>query len=297
MARRAALALLLLRVQVKVTTETNLVSKQSQVPPGPESCGPDEYWSAGHCCKLCPAGSFVEEHCRSHHTRGKCTPCDRGTFTAHANGLDSCNVCATCSENEQMVAECTSTRDRTCQCQTGRFYRPPGGLEFCSRCSKCPRGSVVLKKCNATADTVCGLAGPGGRHRWCVIGSFLTFLVIMIVTYIYARKREEKGCWGACHRLAVGDSDGGESMLPENSVPGTPLNGNPDAESPFPTMADHSLCNDSLDIVSEASTPTRTPENPVDVCGPQLVAGERSRAPEQSPQAGPSVSPWGRGSR
>lgn len=45
-------------------------------------------------------GSFVEEHCRSHHTRGKCTPCDRGTFTAHANGLDSCNVCATCSESE-----------------------------------------------------------------------------------------------------------------------------------------------------------------------------------------------------
>uniref|UniRef100_A0A9L0SZ94 TNFR-Cys domain-containing protein n=1 Tax=Equus caballus TaxID=9796 RepID=A0A9L0SZ94_HORSE len=113
MARRAALALLLLRVQVKVTTETNLVSKQSQVPPGPESCGPDEYWSAGHCCKLCPAGSFVEEHCRSHHTRGKCTPCDRGTFTAHANGLDSCNVCATCSES--VLEGAWSSRNATLQ--------------------------------------------------------------------------------------------------------------------------------------------------------------------------------------
>uniref|UniRef100_A0A671FV40 TNFR-Cys domain-containing protein n=1 Tax=Rhinolophus ferrumequinum TaxID=59479 RepID=A0A671FV40_RHIFE len=82
------------------------------------------------------AGQYVSEPCRSPHTLGRCVKCDRGTFTAFPNGLDSCFPCATCSEDQEMVMECTSTRDRICRCKPGHFYELPDFYEFCRRCSR-----------------------------------------------------------------------------------------------------------------------------------------------------------------
>ncbi|KAM7084532.1 uncharacterized protein WM277_026273 isoform 2-T2 [Molossus nigricans] len=153
--------LLLLGAQLAVAASTKLISKLSWEPRSMMSpCGLDEYPSASNCCRRCPAGQYVREPCSSTHTQSECATCDEGTFTAFPNGLRSCVLCSSCSEDQEVVAECTPTSNRKCQCQTGR-YRHPDSNEFCAPCSPCPQGKVVLRTCNATADTVCGLPGPG----------------------------------------------------------------------------------------------------------------------------------------
>nr|XP_036867350.1 tumor necrosis factor receptor superfamily member 6-like isoform X2 [Manis javanica] len=201
--------------QLMVTTATNsdLVFEQKQVAPAPESCRPHEYWSSGHCCILCPAGTYVDEPCGSPHSTGVCVKCDTGTFTSFPNGLDSCFLCDLCSSDEEMVVDCTSTSNRVCRCQTGHFYRHKDFFEFCSPCSTCPRGSVALQKCNATADTVCSLPDPLSRHRWFLIGSFLFLLVILVLAFVYAAKPED-GISAGCRCCPEGVSSGSEEMPP-----------------------------------------------------------------------------------
>uniref|UniRef100_A0A8C6QXU7 TNFR-Cys domain-containing protein n=1 Tax=Nannospalax galili TaxID=1026970 RepID=A0A8C6QXU7_NANGA len=70
----------------------------SATPESLSSCRLDEYRSARHCCKLCPAGEHVGESCVSPHTQGECAKCEPGTFTKSANGLDSCLLCSTCGD-------------------------------------------------------------------------------------------------------------------------------------------------------------------------------------------------------
>uniref|UniRef100_A0A8C2W0X5 TNFR-Cys domain-containing protein n=1 Tax=Chinchilla lanigera TaxID=34839 RepID=A0A8C2W0X5_CHILA len=121
-------------------------------------CNADEYRNADRCCQMCPAGEYVQEPCVSPHTQGKCVTCDPGTFTAHANGLDSCLVCYSCRDDQEMVQECSPTSNRMCQCKTGHFYQDPGTLEFCMPCDKCSEGIPALRECSATSNTVCGMA-------------------------------------------------------------------------------------------------------------------------------------------
>ncbi|XP_029422377.1 tumor necrosis factor receptor superfamily member 22-like isoform X2 [Nannospalax galili] len=136
------------------------LSRQSQQTPDLESCRLDEYRSARHCCKLCPAGEHVGESCVSPHTQGECAKCEPGTFTKSANGLDSCLLCSTCGDDQEMMAECTATRDRICQCRKGHFYHDPESSEICRQCTKCPPETSVLQECSSTADTVCSSAAP-----------------------------------------------------------------------------------------------------------------------------------------
>ncbi|XP_035885922.1 tumor necrosis factor receptor superfamily member 23-like [Phyllostomus discolor] len=183
----------LLAKQLTGTARTHRTSQRSPARPSPtDSCGPQEYWSPGHCCLLCPAGEHVREPCSHPHTRGQCDKCDPGTFTRLPNGLESCLLCGTCREDQDEVAECTATSNTRCQCRQGRFYKAPGDEEFCTRCSTCPEGTVVLQQCNSTADTVCGPPGPEGRHRLWLVGSFVIFSAVLGITIVTARTKKPK---------------------------------------------------------------------------------------------------------
>ncbi|XP_066108403.1 tumor necrosis factor receptor superfamily member 22-like [Saccopteryx bilineata] len=201
-----SLLLLLPGTQLTMTMSTmnGLVSAQSHLLTS--RCGPNEYWAAGLCCPLCPAGEYVCEPCSSPHTQGTCEKCDRGTYTAFPNGLESCLPCSTCSEDQEEVAPCTPTSNRRCQCRTGRFYHSPDSPEFCRPCSTCPKGQVVLHPCNSTADTVCGSPRPvsESRHRFIVIwipvllaAAVLPFL--MPIVYFYIKKITDRGSQASHH--------------------------------------------------------------------------------------------------
>ncbi|XP_032976870.1 uncharacterized protein LOC117030754 [Rhinolophus ferrumequinum] len=277
--------LLLLRAQPTVTTSNDLISKQNQGPPSlTTQCVFGEYWTASHWCKCCPAGQYVSEPCRSPHTLGRCVKCDRGTFTAFPNGLDSCFPCATCSEDQEMVMECTSTRDRICRCKPGHFYELPDFYEFCRRCSRCPKGNVVLHKCNSTADTVCGEPDPGYRYSFFVLVAICLIVLISCAIILCYSKTQYGSIWAVCHRLRDGNGDRRENALSEGSVPLASSDGEPDADSSVLTTGNVSPSEDTLDVVSEAPTFTRSPESPAGVNGTQASAGAGSRAPDRSPQ-------------
>ncbi|XP_057362705.1 uncharacterized protein LOC118907332 isoform X2 [Manis pentadactyla] len=280
-----ALALLFqAQLMVTIATNSDLVFEQKQVAPAPESCRPNEYWSAGHCCVLCPAGTYVSEPCRSPHSAGVCVKYDTGTFTSFPNGLDSCFLCDLCSSDEEMVVDCTSTSNRVCRCQTGHFYRHKDFFDFCSPCSTCPRGSVALQKCNATADTVCGLPEPLRRHRWFLIGSFPFLLVILVFTFVYAAKPED-GISAGCRCCPDGASDRSEKMLTDKLACSTPCSQIHHAGPPVLTVENRGLSADDLHMVSEAPTFTSTWGSLEDVNGLQAAASEGGQAPEQSPVA------------
>ncbi|XP_053518889.1 tumor necrosis factor receptor superfamily member 23-like isoform X3 [Artibeus jamaicensis] len=274
---------LLLREQFQLveTAPTLSTSQRSPGRPGPtDQCGPHEYWSTGHCCQLCPAGEYVREHCRRPHTRGQCEKCDRGTFTASPNGLESCLLCGTCSNEQVEVVECNATSDRMCRCQPGRFYKTPGEEEFCRRCSTCPEGLVVLQQCNSTADTVCGPPGPESRHRLSLIGSFIILSLVCLGIYItaYVKKVKDGGfqSWSSgssdLEPLEERTRDRGGSLGPESSVSSESSHGTREADPPGPRTDDHGLSAGSLGLASVAPMPPSIPESLAGVGGPQAAA-------------------------
>ncbi|XP_013006331.1 tumor necrosis factor receptor superfamily member 23-like [Cavia porcellus] len=125
---------------------------------GLESCNSDEYMNAGRCCKMCPAGQYVEKPCMRPHTQGVCVKCEPGTYTAYANGLESCLLCSTCRADQEVVRKCSPTNDQKCECKQGYFSEDTGCLEHCTPCDKCPDETAVLRECNATSNTVCRAA-------------------------------------------------------------------------------------------------------------------------------------------
>ncbi|KAM9764469.1 uncharacterized protein ACBT57_026572 isoform 1-T1 [Dama dama] len=125
-------------------TETSVVFTQGQGLPSSPSCSPGEYYQAGRCCKACPAGQHVGEHCRRPHSRGKCLPCLPGTFMKYLNRVEACVKCSTCSENEEVLEECMPTHDQVCQCPSGYFYAHVGSSEICSPCSTPSQSRSVI---------------------------------------------------------------------------------------------------------------------------------------------------------
>lgn len=197
----------------QATTDTNVVSREGQGPPGPQSCSPREYWIAGRCCKACPAGQHVGEHCQRSHSWGQCVPCPPGTFMNCLNGMEACFKCSACSKNEEVLEECTPTDDLVCQCRPGYFY--VGSSESCSPCSTCPAGHVVIQSCNTTADTVCGLPAPGHPgSSWACLGvsaevciPIIVAIVVIIVIIVIAAFVVYRRRTGSRNRLS-GSSPG-----------------------------------------------------------------------------------------
>ncbi|XP_042641630.1 tumor necrosis factor receptor superfamily member 6 isoform X2 [Tyto alba] len=153
---------------------------------GAEICGNGEYLHECHCCLLCPAGTYVAQHCSAPHLQGRCVPCTEGeSYTAHENGLEECLTCTQCKDDQVTLRPCTLTRDTECQCKQG-YFCPAEGCEICQRCSTmCPEGKEIVQNCNATMDLGCGLPDQGSTYLvWIiviisvVVGGLLLLLVI-----------------------------------------------------------------------------------------------------------------------
>ena len=141
---------------------------------GAEVCGEGEYLHEDICCMLCPAGTYVAQHCRIPHSRGKCASCTEGRdYTAHANGLEECLLCRQCKDDQITLRTCTVTSDTECQCHQG-YFCPAEGCEICQRCTEtCPEGREIVQICNATMDLGCGLPDQGLVHKYylvCLLG-------------------------------------------------------------------------------------------------------------------------------
>ncbi|XP_048339172.1 tumor necrosis factor receptor superfamily member 10B-like isoform X2 [Sphaerodactylus townsendi] len=171
-------------------------------PPLQSSCDNGEYYYSGICCKKCPAGTHVDEHCSAAHTLGHCVACTAGEdYTAYENGLDKCLLCAQCKSGTTMVKDCTVKSNTECRCNDG-YYCPPY-CEECLRCkTKCPEGQVVVQNCNATVDMECGLPTTGTSHLdgLQILYIFLSLLISVVICSLILykkccvpRRKEEKG--------------------------------------------------------------------------------------------------------
>ncbi|XP_028589204.2 tumor necrosis factor receptor superfamily member 6-like [Podarcis muralis] len=140
--------------------------------------------SGGHCCKLCPAGTYVAESCITPHTSGICAPCQEGIdYTAHANGLQKCLPCDDCKSSAgfEMVKSCTVKSNTECRCKAG-YYCPPS-CEQCAPCTtKCPEGQIPVENCNATTDMKCGSLTETKNATSNYIA--IVFVVVVVVAII-----------------------------------------------------------------------------------------------------------------
>ncbi|XP_068927716.1 tumor necrosis factor receptor superfamily member 23-like [Petaurus breviceps papuanus] len=152
----ALLALLL----VMRKSESALQSKQNYRA-SRESCDlENEYWHVGRCCLHCPAGTHVKKHCTMSHTLGDCKECPPGKY-APKNELKTCQQCAQCREDQEMLIPCYKYINTKCQCKEGYFCEAPD-CKVCQPCTKrCPEGKQILQICNATADILCGVPETG----------------------------------------------------------------------------------------------------------------------------------------
>ncbi|XP_058014196.1 tumor necrosis factor receptor superfamily member 16-like isoform X2 [Ahaetulla prasina] len=137
-----------------------ILLRKVESPPLWAHCEPGEFPYSGICCKLCPAGTHVEEFCTIPHTLGTCEACiDGENYTAYDNRLEHCLPCIECKSGFKMIAPCTSKKKIECQCNDGYFCPP--GCEECVKCKRCPKGQGIIESCNATTDTKCGPPYPG----------------------------------------------------------------------------------------------------------------------------------------
>ncbi|XP_031469892.1 tumor necrosis factor receptor superfamily member 6-like isoform X2 [Phasianus colchicus] len=162
---------------------------------GAEVCGEGEYLFEGICCVLCPAGTYVAQHCSTPHSRGRCASCTEGRdYTAHANGLEECLLCRQCKDDQITSRTCTVTNDAECQCKQG-YFCPAEGCEICQKCSQmCPEGEEIVQICNATMDRGCGLPNQGNKYfTWmAVIILVAVFPVGLLVFYAIRKCKSDK---------------------------------------------------------------------------------------------------------
>ncbi|XP_062973242.1 tumor necrosis factor receptor superfamily member 6-like [Elgaria multicarinata webbii] len=163
------------------------------------NCNDGEYPYSGQCCKKCPAGTHVGEHCSAPQTLGICMPCTEGEdYTKHENALLQCLSCDECNSGFRMVRPCTVKSNTECQCKEG-YYCPPG-YEECIRCkTKCPEGKETVRKCSATTDMECGPVPAESTNPtliWGLTSPFVVLLVVVIsiwgVRKCRSKKDEEK---------------------------------------------------------------------------------------------------------
>ncbi|XP_053576403.1 tumor necrosis factor receptor superfamily member 1A-like isoform X2 [Bombina bombina] len=121
------------------------------------SCNDNEYPHNGKCCKKCPEGTHVAEHCTSDHGQGECERCLHGdNYTEYPNGLDACLPCRYCRDDEVPVHDCTQTANTLCQCKPGTYCIPGQTCEICLSC----RSAGIKLPCKPTRNTVCEDALP-----------------------------------------------------------------------------------------------------------------------------------------
>ncbi|XP_075047801.1 tumor necrosis factor receptor superfamily member 14-like isoform X3 [Mixophyes fleayi] len=128
-------------------------------------CNPGEYKINDVCCPMCPAGTFVKDHCTATCRNSVCLTCIEGTYMNFTSGLIKCLTCKNCDPGVGLVEmrKCTNISDTMCDCRDGYFC--PEDDEFeCNSCQehrKCEPGQYVKAFGTARTDTVCEDCLPG----------------------------------------------------------------------------------------------------------------------------------------
>ncbi|XP_062432561.1 tumor necrosis factor receptor superfamily member 10A-like isoform X2 [Rhea pennata] len=177
-------------------------------------CDEGEYLHEGYCCKSCPAGTYVAQHCNASHMRGTCAPCTEGEdYTAHANGLEKCLPCKLCKDDQITSRTCTLTHDTECQCKQG-YFCPAEGCEICQRCStKCPEGKEIVQNCNATMDLGCGLPGQGSASLiWVIVAGSVCFILVLFFL-VFRKLKSDKAASKSKDAEKGLESEGGIKSL------------------------------------------------------------------------------------
>ncbi|XP_061071914.1 tumor necrosis factor receptor superfamily member 10B-like [Conger conger] len=119
-----------------------------------------QYAHDGHCCRNCPAGTYVKRPCVQNFEVGICAPCGPGTYTEHATGMDRCLTCTPCHLDQVETVPCTKTQNRQCQCKPGSFCETDGPCEVCKKCARCKVGQEKVRNCTPTSNTQCRPSAP-----------------------------------------------------------------------------------------------------------------------------------------
>ncbi|XP_064897036.1 tumor necrosis factor receptor superfamily member 10A isoform X2 [Columba livia] len=108
-------------------------------------------------CKMCPAGTYVTEHCVEPNGTSKCLPCNKSEYIEYPNGFHRCFGCRTCREDQVELSPCRADRNTQCACKPGTFCSPDHSCEMCQKCRpRCPQGEVELAPCTPHSDRQCG---------------------------------------------------------------------------------------------------------------------------------------------
>ncbi|XP_068518204.1 tumor necrosis factor receptor superfamily member 10A-like isoform X1 [Anas acuta] len=131
-------------------------------------------------CRMCPAGTYVAEHCKEQNGSSTCLPCDEDGYIEYPNRFDKCLRCWTCREDQVELSPCSATRNTQCACRNGTFCSPDHPCEMCQKCrTRCPSGQVKIAPCTPHSDLQCG--PPTGSIS---SSSTITIIIILIVALV-----------------------------------------------------------------------------------------------------------------
>ncbi|NWV51720.1 TNR25 factor, partial [Daphoenositta chrysoptera] len=115
--------------------------------------------TARHCCRPCPAGTFMLEACPSPENSSVCVPCPNGTFRTQPNTLGECQACYECDQDafQSVLSNCSATSNVVCGCQPGHFrvcFDIHCSEFSCQKCQPCT-GRLIQRPCSEAQDTLC----------------------------------------------------------------------------------------------------------------------------------------------
>nr|XP_038022870.1 tumor necrosis factor receptor superfamily member 10B-like isoform X2 [Anas platyrhynchos] len=152
-------------------------------------------------CRMCPAGTYVAEHCKEQNGSSTCLPCDEDGYIEYPNRFDKCLRCWTCREDQVELSPCSATRNTQCACRNGTFCSPDHPCEMCQKCrTRCPSGQVKIAPCTPHSDLQCG--PPTGS----ISGSSTITIIILIVVALVVGLLLVLLWKRCCRHPAAGDS-------------------------------------------------------------------------------------------
>ncbi|XP_038022872.2 tumor necrosis factor receptor superfamily member 10B isoform X2 [Anas platyrhynchos] len=153
-------------------------------------------------CRMCPAGTYVAEHCKEQNGSSTCLPCDEDGYIEYPNRFDKCLRCWTCREDQVELSPCSATRNTQCACRNGTFCSPDHPCEMCQKCrTRCPSGQVKIAPCTPHSDLQCG--PPTGSISG---SSTITIIIILVIVALVVGLLLVLLWKRCCRHPAAGDS-------------------------------------------------------------------------------------------
>ncbi|XP_054854044.1 tumor necrosis factor receptor superfamily member 10B [Eublepharis macularius] len=166
------------------------------------------YEYQGRLCKMCPAGHFVLQECKTAGSESICQLCPSDYFTTHWNAFHACAPCKICrSLDEVELKSCNRTSNTECACKEGTFCFPDQPCETCHKCRlRCPDGEVMEKHCTPQSDIQCrpvqtsSPPPPSGKSNsktliLSLCGIIMVIIAGIIIFLMYKRRRNPRWCF------------------------------------------------------------------------------------------------------